>query len=251
MDIWEGIFERFSDAPSQGEGLAGKRWADQSLQILSSYRDHNESNNTAPLPLAFSESLLATVVALLQAELDPPQLRILDFGGGLGITYAKMIMSLTNKDNIDFHVVEQENICSLGDKAFRSDNRVSFHASLPILENTDIVHVGSALQYIDNWKSVITKLAKYEPRYWLFTDLPAGDIPTYASSQRYYESTIPVWFFSISDILSQMRKESFHLLFKTAFNGAVLGSTQGYYPQANFPEQHRLGYSCNLLFSQQ
>jgi len=250
VDIWHGIFDRFRDAPSRGGAFDGKRWLNQSLQLMARYQGHNESNKTAPLSLDFNENPLATVVAILQAELELPPLRILDFGGGLGITYSMMIASLTTKDNIDFHVVENENICRLGGEAFRNDSRISFHASLPSLENTDIVHVGSALQYIEDWQSVITKLTKYKPKYWLFVDLPAGDIPTYVSSQRYYESTIPCWFFNIADILSQMKKESFHLLFKTDFNGPILGIRQGY-PQANFPEKHRLGYSCNLLFSQQ
>ena len=250
VEIWQGIFEQFSDVPTVGDAFSGKHWAERSKQSLANCRGYSQSSMMAPAPLDFSESLLATVVALLQAELHAPQLTILDFGGGLGITYSKVIASLAKKDSIDFHVVERENICRLGQEVFREDSQISFHQCMPTLESADLVHVGSALQYVEDWKSVITKLGDYGPRYWLFTDLPAGDIPTYASGQRYYESTIPCWFFNISDILSQMRKESFCLLFRSTFNGAILGVRQGY-PQANFPEKYRLGHSCNLLFSRQ
>ena len=105
----------------------------------------------------------------------------------------------------------------------------------------------SALQYVENWRALIGKLADCQPEYFMFDALSAGDIPTYATAQNYYESKIPYWFFNIDDMITAMSSVNFKLLFRSARISTVLGQEQEL-PQSNFPEEYRLGNPCNLLF---
>jgi len=105
----------------------------------------------------------------------------------------------------------------------------------------------SSLQYVEDWKGLIGDLARYGAEYLLLVDLPAGDIPTYATVQNYYESKIPYWFFNVKDVIDSVTGAGFKLLFKSTYIGERLGKEQPL-PQKNFPEEYRAGDSCNLLF---
>jgi putative methyltransferase (TIGR04325 family) len=125
---------------------------------------------------------------------------------------------------------------------------VTFHSSLPDeIEKVDIVHIESALQYINEWQKILADLARYAPEFYLFTNLPAGDIPTYATTQQYYGSRIPYWFFNLDEVVTVISNLGYSLVFQSAFIHRILDKEQKY-PQANFPEHLRLGHSCNLLF---
>ena len=124
---------------------------------------------------------------------------------------------------------------------------IQFHTELPKLDRIDIVHAGSSLQYIEDWKVMLRKLSNYAPDYMLLEDLYAGDIPTYSTAQYYYGSLIPCWFFNINEIIEQMKSLEYKLQFKSTFVAKILGIEQES-PQKNFPKKYRLGHACNLLF---
>jgi putative methyltransferase (TIGR04325 family) len=113
-------------------------------------------------------------------------------------------------------------------------------------ETFDIVHLGSSLHYIDNWRSLISQLAGYKPTYFLLTDLTAGDIPTFVTAQNYYGAKIPVRFFNITEVLDAMSASGFKLIFKSRFRGTYLDKVQPV-PQENFPQELRLGDTCSIL----
>ncbi|HAV42833.1 TPA: hypothetical protein DCX15_02300 [bacterium] len=197
-----------------------------------------------PSVVAYSRSLLPFLVVLLQERSE--RVKILDFGGGLGFTYIPVIYGCIEQ-SIDYH--EAKKICELGRHIFKNDPRIHFYTSLPKdLERVDIIHLGSLLQYIDDYKSLINTLTRYEPQYLLFTDLIAGDIPSYVTVQNYYGSKIPYRFFNINEIIEVMASVDFRLIFKSTYIGTYLGKEQEV-SQNNFHEEYRLGNTCILLFT--
>jgi putative methyltransferase (TIGR04325 family) len=241
VNVWEGIYDRFSDVPIKSDDLTNKQWTDGLRKKVG-----QELKNGSSF-LAYNASLLAPTVAVLKSELRASKLRVIDFGGGLGATYVQMVDSLVDAEYLEYHVIELENISDFGAQEFINDHKITFHSAPPELNDVDIIHVGSTLQYLDDWRGAIESLAAYTPKYWLYTDLTAGEISTYVSVQRYYDLRIPVWFFNIHEVISEMTQYRFSLLLNTRFNGAILGKTEGC-PQENFPVNYRLGYSRNLLF---
>src|SRR6266576_2022620 len=85
------------------------------------------------------------------------------------------------------------------------------------LGNVDIILLGSVLQFVEDYKSLLKRLAALNAPYWLFTFVPTGDIPTFASGQKNVPgSTIPVWFFNLDELLEIMKALGYQMIFKAA-----------------------------------
>jgi putative methyltransferase (TIGR04325 family) len=253
FNIWEGIYNSFKECPESGDGHESETWVSKSLERTHKLLDAAKEKKTIPTVVAYQASLLPFLVALVTKRTENKKINILDFGGGLGVTYIPVINSCEYQEYIDYHIVETKNICEVGRHIFKDDARIHFYSSLPQkIKKMDIVHIGSSIQYIEDWRTLISELAGYNPQFFLFTDLTAGDIPTYVSVQNYYESKIPCWFFNIHGIIDKMLSVKFRLLFKSSFTGIYLGKEQEVFQlQSNFPEKYRLKNTCSLLFSRE
>lgn len=246
FNIWEGIYKNFGECPSAGEGHEGNTWVSRSFERINTIRDEIKQGN----PISSDpESLLPFMVALLSANNDT--ISILDFGGGLGSTYMSIISACERNQDINFHIVESNKICETGVNIFKDDHRINFY-KYPVfpqkIKKMDIVHLGSSLQYIEDWRQLLKGLSEYNPKYFLFEDLPAGAISTFATIQNYYESKIPHWFFNIEEFISMMESINYKLFFRSIFSGSYFGEKQKP-PLSNFPPEYRINNTWNLLFT--
>ena len=244
--IWEGVYDSFSDVPDSREVFNGETWVTHSRAKILELLEAAKKPETVPTVVAYHNSLLPLLAALVAHKSEP--IRILDFGGSLGFTYVPVMAGMAKPESVEYHIVETEAICRVGTEVFKNDGQIHFHSSLPkMLLKVDIVYMGSSLHYIEDWRKVIHNLTDYQPGYFLFTDLPAGDIPTYVTTQNYYGMKVPVWFFNINEILDYMSSLTFKLLLKSTYTASILGQEQEL-PQDNFSAELRLGHTCSLLF---
>jgi putative methyltransferase (TIGR04325 family) len=244
--IWEGVYSRFADVPVVGDAHNSETWVSKSAGNTSNLLRSLARSSSIPEVPQYQSSLLPLLAAIAAAVRAGTA--ILDFGGGLGATYLSVVAGMPGGKGLDYHIVETPAICSAGKDLFHSDPKVHFHSTLPAAPKAfDIVHMGSSLQYIDDWRALIAQLASYTPTYILLTDLTAGDIPTFVTAQNYYGAKIPVRFFNINEILYAMAACGFKLIFRSRFKGTYLGKVQQA-PQENFPPELRLGDTCSLLF---
>ena len=241
--IWEGIYSSFADVPKVGDGFAGSEWNSAMLEKgRLAIESHETPRNDASI---YSTSLLPLVVALSGKKEDP--VRILDFGGGIGTTFAAVAEGVRNR-RLDYHVVEMPNVCEIGARIFKDDPRISFHSTLPVdITSVDIVHFGSSIQYVEDWRDFLQRVVRYRPGLLLFTELMAGDIPTFATAQNYYGSTIPAWFFNFREFTDHLARLGFRLEFTAPYAGTYLGKVQPV-PQPNFAPEYRLGCASHALF---
>jgi putative methyltransferase (TIGR04325 family) len=246
--IWEGVYKTFKDVPSLGAGFSGERWIQNSLEKINAVRKDAQRKGTVSSVTQYRASLLPLVAAIVLHDFE--NVRILDFGGGIGFAYYQVLHGLPSSKNFELHIIEIDELCEVGKQYFKDEQKIFFHSSLPREEGLtfDIVHMGSSLHYCEEWEEVLSRLCRYQPRYFLFTDLPAGDIPTFATVQSYYSSKIPVWFFNIDEVINVMKKKNYCIVFKSAFVATVLGQEREI-PQGNFEAQYRIGHTCNLLFA--
>lgn len=240
--IWEGVYPSFREVPAGGDGFSSRSWSEKSVARLRELRAPEAA--AVPQAVAYSSTLLHAVAALSLAE--KPRLTVLDFGGGLGLTYASLLKAAGDPKGLEYHVVENAEVCAEARREFSGDARVSFHDSLPSLKGVDLVHAQSSLQYVEDWKGMIGRLAAYGARRMILTDVPAGEFATYASGQNYYGSRIPCWFFNAAEFAAALESWGYRVILRTRFLGTYLGSWQDH-PMDNFPADRRVGRSCNFL----
>lgn len=244
--IWEGVYPSFDQVPKRGPGFNQSKLVRKFELSLKKVRKVARAHCSVPREPRYEQSVLPVIAGIVSAEFG--RVRVLDFGGGIGIDFLRLCTALPEASRIQFTVIESPRVSVAGRREFAEDDRIHFQSRLPQRLRSDIVHIGSSLQYIRDWQRVLLDLVRVaRPRYFLFTDLPAGDIPTFASAQIYYGSTIPYWFFNVSDILAVMRSLGFVLCSQSAYEYKHLGRYRNF-PVSNLPPRYRLPYACNLLF---
>lgn len=242
--IWEGIYSHYRDVPLKGAGFESEEWISRTRQSTASALESLSCQaNGIPYDIPSYHSLFSLTVALLRQHRE--RLQVLDFGGGMGMASANLLRNLRERPPklpIDYLVIDNDRSCRDGARLFDQMRFVQFSSTLPRnLGNVDIILLSSVLQFVEDYKSILERLAAFKAPYWLFTFVPAGDIPTFASGQKNVPgSTIPVWFFSLGELLEIMRSLGYQVIFKSALERK--------FDMGNFPPTHRLPQQCNLLF---
>lgn len=244
MIVWEGVYKSFAEVPVEGPGFLGDIWLDRSTEDLQRSLEVWRKRGSAPPRITRRQGPLPMAVAMLLTTQE--RVRVLDFGGGIGASFLQLQAELAGADRVEFHIVDNPRVTERARTMLAEFPRLHFHDSIPVLENIDVVHLGSSLQYVEPWPDVLARIADLRPRIIAFTDLKAGNTPTYATGQRYYGSTIPCWFFNLDEVLATLARLGYDAIHQAPFQGPVLGKTDGE-PQDNFPPSLRIGHSCNLV----
>lgn len=155
------------------------------------------------------------------------------------------------KNKIDYYVVDEKQ--SLDNRPFELNkfSRLHFMQNFKdVNSNIDIIHIGSTLQYIEDWKSLLEALNdRFKPAYFVFSDLLAGNIPTFVSHQIFYKKKIPHLFINFSEFSDFMvQKLSLKILFKTKFIRKILNQEEVFL-NYSLPEKFRIDLSYNLVFA--
>ena len=247
--VWEGVHASFAEAGGEPDVFLSQRWLDH---VTAGARDTLKDAQTggfATLPTRIHDYVLPVVTALAAAQRKEGDcLAILDLGGGMAASYFQVAASLPGgAGSLDFHVVENQGICDRTNDVLGSPSGISFHSTMPERDSFDIVHAGSSLHYIDDWKGALSTMARYRPTYLVLADVPAGDIPTFASVQNYYGRRIPVWFWNIAELLEAVEKLGYRLIYKSLYLASIR-NVRTPKPMQNFDENHRLEHNCQLIF---
>lgn len=243
--IWDGIYKNFAEANDHQIDIRTEVW-DNSIWMKKQLSQQNESIhklNTGKIisELAVTkEYCLPLILSTMYEKFS--EIRVLDFGGGLGSTYLPLISMLPEDFNFKFTIVENEALCESGNELFKDDKKIQFSAHMPLNEKFDIVHLGSSMQYVENWQELINDFYKMKPRYLIFADLPAGDIETFVTNQNFNGTKIPVRFWNVAEFISETEKFGFKLLMKSRYHSNYLSAMKF------FPEKYQLNYFSQLIF---
>lgn len=237
--IWNGIYKKFSDVPITGEGYQENSLAKETLEYTSSILNSSYSQPFIPTIVTEEHAFLPFLVSILCSY--QKGIKVLDFGGGMGVSYIYLLLCATNAKEISYYVVENENLVKNCSQLFPNSN-IQFYSSLPTEpENVDLVYISSALQYIENYASLLDRLCQYKPKYLLFNKLSTGEMPTYATCQQNLpETKIAYWFINVFEIIKIMSDKGYSLIFKNTLDRE--------YNQDNFPKEYRMHRTSNLLF---
>lgn len=238
--IWEGEYPSFAAVPSSGPGFDGGTWVEKIIVTTEQTRERIRDGRNVHELVKGEYSVLPLVVAAIAGR--DAALDVVDFGGGLGKDYLLLRAAIPSL-RVRYHVVEVAALCDKGRELHRLDSSIEFHAAIPELERRpDLVSLHGALQFVADWRGVLRKLVAYKAPHVLFVHLPAGGFSTFASMQKNVEgSFIPCWFFSMAEIVDEMRAGGYELAYRAAMERS--------YDMHNFPTGKRLDHPCNLLFT--
>lgn len=238
--LWTGIYASFEEVPSPVNAYDGEEW--QRAIMARIERWHAAVAQALPLPPVPERG---TLLAALIAGMGSSRCSVLDIGGGGATT---LLQVKENLPDVSLHwtVVEREAVCAAA-STFLLEPGLQFTAKIPTESTADIAYMGSSLQYFDDWQGVLNKAARAATRFVLLEDVPAVSCASFVSAQRYYSGSIPTWFISYDEIMSQANRSGLKCVLRDRFRASILGDWTGY-PMDNFPETHRVGLASTFLF---
>ncbi|MDB4945217.1 MAG: uncharacterized protein JWP97_4751 [Labilithrix sp.] len=242
--VWQGVFASFAEAGGESSVFEGSIWLDKIVERARAAMSGTGEGAIPPVAVT-SEYALPFIAASLARRGTP--LRILDFGGGMATSYVPLRAMLPPQQSLEFVVVENGPIGDAGRALFAASPEVSFRTDLPDRGPFDIVHFGSSLHYVDDWKGLLERIASLGPASLLFADLTAGDNRTFVTTQRFHDRRIPVRFWNVDEFVDVVSALGFELAMKARYRGYYLGVEQEL-PTANFDVEHRLTYTSQLVF---
>jgi putative methyltransferase (TIGR04325 family) len=242
VNVWEGIYSCWDDV------LEEKIWVNkvtsQANDALASYR----SGKNMSLASSTQDYIVSLAGGILLSSAKD-DLRILDFGGGMAASYFPLISSVPGPERVEFHIVEVKTICKLARKILAEFSKLHFHENLPELpQPIDIVHAGSSIQYISDWKGLLSEFTNYQPQLLILEDIPAGNIPTFVTTQNFYGKKVRSRFLNIKELIEEVQTLNYELIYRTQCTQNFLGKVGGPLPMKNFPPEYRLKYGSHLIF---
>ncbi len=232
MYYWNGIYQNFKEVPRTDN-------IDYvSCQVFELGETLNQISNHQYLP-SLEQQLFVQLVKSIE-PVNSDHVKILDFGGGLGLDY--VVTRYLDSIPMDYTIIEQKLTCKVGNELFITDNNIKFIDAFPeITEVFDIVYLNSSLQYVEDFRAALDKLASYKSNFFVFVRLSAGDIPTYATSQvNMPDLSIPYWFTNFNEIKTIISSYGYSLVHKS--------QPDRVYNQDNFPYSYRMGRAINAFF---
>jgi putative methyltransferase (TIGR04325 family) len=174
----------------------------------------------------------------------------LDFGGGMGLQYLDLITKVPSAEKlVEYTILDNEKLINTTCGCMKQFKNLSFVTELNAIKgDTDIVHMGSSLQYVEKWQELLVELNKrFKPKYFVFSDLLAGDIPTFVSAQVYFGKKCPHLFINITQFKEFLSELGMSLIFISKFIATILNQDK-ILPNFALPEAYRLDRSSNLVF---
>lgn len=250
FNVWEGVYETWEAAPGDNDVFDDDVWLEKVTQrakdALAEYRAPS-----ALSPVTRIRDYILPVAASMIWSSCKGKLRVLDFGGGMASSYFPLISSLPDPESVEFHVIEGREICLRSKEILGGFKKLHFYEQQPETSRSfDIVHAGSSIQYVEDWKGLLASLLEYNPKLLVLEDLMAGDIQSFITLQNYYGKKIRSWFLNIHEIIKVVEEQlGYRMIYKTQFTHEILGKV-GPLPMENFSPSHRLDFGSHLMFDQ-
>jgi len=246
FNVWEGVYASFAEAPAIGPGFDGPVWRERSIQAARQAAAQVQARQPLDYALRQRNAVLPPVVATMLTE--QRRVSILDFGGGLGTGYLVLAATMPKAvDRLDYSVVDVDGIALAGRQLFDGKKGPTFESELPGAARFDIVHAASVMQYIDDWRSLLACLARYNARFLSLTDMFVGDFESFVTLQNYYGSKIRHWFLNARDFIAEVERNSYRLVLRLDCDAKIAGR-YGPLPMDNFPSSLRLSNTSSFLF---
>jgi putative methyltransferase (TIGR04325 family) len=244
--VWEGVYASFAEAPESGSGFTDRTWQERSVRYARDALERLAKGDPLEYSMRQRNAVLSFTAAMMLSH--APRLRTLDLGGGLGAGYLVTAGIVGAKiAQVDYLIAEVDVICRIGRDLYAGRPGPKFTEGLPESGDFDIVHACSVMQYIEDWRGMVRRLAGYGAAYLSFGDAFVGDFPTYVTLQNDYESRTRHWFFNAAEFIGEVQSCGYELVLRAPCDVKILGA-YGALPMGHFPSELQIPHTANLLF---
>ena len=211
--IFTGVYDNWKDVvdedPWNNEG-----WIEKSKQKLEQNKDINSSSLTVP-PNATEIACYAIPALVLNQMSSKKKCNILDYGGGTGDVYYKIVRSLIQPENINYYVLDNPTLMELGEKYKEAYEQIFFCHNIPKKIDFDIVLISTTLQYIEDYKKWLEPVIDLNPKYFLFMRLWAGDFSNdFITSQNVHGKITPLKIINHETFINHMASANYSVIFQ-------------------------------------
>lgn len=246
--IWHGVYKTFDEAPKTDEVFNSSIWTQKQkervLAALKDFRAGKDISSYAP----YRDYPLADELSALLAKKD--RVHMIDFGGSLGQTYLDVLSRIPGaEERLACTVVETEAVCQDVPIEIGEIKNLKFSSDInKIKDKIDLVHIGSTLQYIDDWRGLLRDITKkFVPQTIALSDLLVGDLPTFVTVQSFYGHKILARFTNMDEFMKFWEEMPYA---RTHFSEYYpLGKKGVYFANHALPPTHRLCNPCHMVFT--
>jgi len=225
--IWDGVYERFADLPAS-DAHASSAWLDAVTREVGLAREGDVGED-----FVLEHEALLLVLRGMSGEV-----RVLDFGGGVGQSYA-WVKRVEPGIPIRWRVVELPEVVARGRELFAGDDGIEFSTTAE--QPADIVFVKSALQYVDDWSGTMAGLFALGARYVILEKFSGVASRTYATAQVNLGDPIPYWFISFDEL--------FRIADRSGYRRILWRRLPRLYDQSGFPAELRMSQASTIVFA--
>jgi len=206
---FEGSWPTLADVPVTPKAEGDDPWAQT---IGAGWRENLATVGTAS---PTSDNTGKLILPLLVSQF-PGALTVLDFGGGPGAGLANILRYTRNLDmsRFSYVLVETPAMC----RAVRSE--IEVRSGTAVEEIPDqlsaplVVHAGSSLQYVSDYRAALARLARLAPELFIVSQTPMTDDPTYARQVlNIPHRKLATWVFNRAELVAEMQSLSYRLTF--------------------------------------
>lgn len=242
LRIWDGVFDSFADA-----GCDAVFQSDFYVEKMLRGLDAALALDAAPpSPVALARDyLLPAVVAMAAASRSA--VKVLDFGGGVGLGYLSTRRALAAEIALRFRIIDNSALCDAAADRLKDHPEVHFESVLGEPQAEDILHLGSSVQYVEEPGFLFDHAVACGVQYIVVSDFPCGAIPTFVTRQHHYGKNIPIKFWNIDEFTEMVAERGYRRMLYQPFRGVYLKDGQNI-DMENFPPERRIREYKQLLF---
>jgi putative methyltransferase (TIGR04325 family) len=245
--IWEGVYARFDDVPGATPVFDTSLWSQKQKERVKQALNAYKQSGAIPINAKTQDYPLASMTALMLAKKE--KLHIVDYGGALGQSYIDLLAKIPNAEkNIKYTIIETEGLCEDIPPELSTFPNLRFLSEMSaVKDKADILHLGSTLQYIDDWQGLLKNMEKqFQPELFVLSDLLVGEIPTFVTAQSFHGQTIRARFTNIEEFIKFWAEMPYELIYRAYYHPV---SEDEYFPNHALPETHRLKQPCHMVFA--
>tara|TARA_B100001109_G_C18854273_1_gene470884 strand:- start:17 stop:763 length:747 start_codon:yes stop_codon:yes gene_type:complete len=184
------------------------------------------------------------------------KVKILDFGAGdldiyfqlneLIKRYKKLNNQSHKKFNVKLDLIELPKILKIY-KTFKFSKNFNCRILKEFKKSKyDIINISNSLHYVDKPKKFLKKISNTNSKFIVLNSTRIGEHKTFISLQKYYEHSIPTWFFNLNEIIKCLRPK-YELIFYSDYLEKIFGKWSKL-PMKNFPKKLRSEHCKTLIF---